>query len=418
MPIDSGLNIVCIGGGTGLSTLLRGINRHSQRAGGKKAGAPSLDLSKLTAVVSVADDGGSSGKLRDEYDVLPPGDIRNCLLALADEEQEKFMSRLFSYRFEEGKGEYSSLGGHSLGNIILTALAEMNGGDFRLAIQEASRLLRVRGVILPPTLDRVVLCAMLEDGSVVEGESKIAERENRRPIMRVFFRAGNGKSRVSPPEPYKCRPVDEALEAIDEADAIILGPGSLYTSIIPNLLVEGIPRAIRRSKALKIYISNIMTEPGETDNYTLSMHVQAIHDHADFELDYVVANNQNVGEDLQKRYAREILVGQYESVKNQIQETIRDLDVGMHDKGLHLDKLNELSRKLKVLSDEVARIEGSQNIQVKIDSDSPSLQGIKIKDISMISEMEITEHGTKKRVARHDPDKLSQALIELLTNRS
>jgi uncharacterized cofD-like protein len=259
---------------------------------------------------------------------------------------------------------------------------------------------------------------MLEDGSVVEGESKIAERENRRPIMRVFFRAGNGKSKASPPEPYKCRPLDEALEAIDEADAIILGPGSLYTSIIPNLLVEGIPRAIRRSKALKIYISNIMTEPGETDNYTLSMHVQAIHDHADFELDYVVANNQDVGEDLQKRYAREILVGQYESVKNQIQETIRDLDVGMHDKGLHLDKLNELSRKLKVLSDEVARIEGSQNIQVKIDPDSPALQGIKIKDISMISEMEITEHGTKKRVARHDPDKLSQALIELLTNRS
>ena len=416
MAKDSGLNIVCIGGGTGLSTLLRGINQHSLRIG-KKAKAVSLNLSNLTAIVSVADDGGSSGKLRDEYDVLPPGDIRNCLVALADEEQEEFMSRLFNHRFENGNNDYASLAGHSLGNIILTALTEMSGGDFRLAIQEASHLLRVRGVILPPTLDKVDLCAMLEDGSVVEGESKIAERENRQAITRVFFKAANGKDNDSIPQPYKCRPLDEALEAIDEADAIILGPGSLYTSIIPNLLVDGIPRAIKRSRALKIYISNIMTEPGESDNYTLSMHIEAINDHSDFQLDYALANNQDVGEDLQKRYAREILVGQYDSVKGQIEETLRDLDLGMHDKGLHLDKLNELSRKLKVLSEEVAQIERTRNIQVQVDHDSPALRGITVKEISMISEDEITLDGEKIKVARHDPNKLVQALAELLPDR-
>jgi uncharacterized cofD-like protein len=235
-----GYRIVAIGGGTGLSTLLRGLKEYT---------------ANLTAVVTVADDGGSSGRLRQELGVLPPGDIRNCLVALAD--NESTMAELFQYRFNEGDG----LTGHSFGNLFLAAMCGI-AGDFDRAIKESSRVLAIKGRVLPSTLANVALEATLADGSVVCGESAISHTAT--PIVSVRLIPGD------------CEPLDEAIEAILGADAIILGPGSLYTSVMPNLLVPGIAEAIEHSMAFKIYVCNIMTQPGETDGMTAADHVRAL----------------------------------------------------------------------------------------------------------------------------------------------
>jgi len=215
-----GQKLVCIGGGTGLSTLLRGLREYVTD---RMPMYEVIDLDKLSAIVSVADDGGSSGRLIDEFSILPPGDIRNCMVALANESE--LMTKLFRFRFKSD----GSLGGHSLGNILLTALTQMNDGNFPKAIEVASKVLSIRGRILPVSLDSSVLCAELADGTVVEGESAIPKRTNRQPIRRIFLRRRNGS------EPTPCRAYEEAVKAILQADAIIMGPGSLYTSVMPNL---------------------------------------------------------------------------------------------------------------------------------------------------------------------------------------
>ena len=238
--LDRGYRIVAIGGGTGLSTLLRGLKEYT---------------SNLTAIVTVTDDGGSSGRLRHELGVLPPGDIRNCLVALADDESK--MAELFQYRFNEGDG----LSGHSFGNLFLAAMCGI-AGDFDRAIKESSRVLAIKGRVLPSTLANVSLEATLADGSVVRGETQISQ--TRSPIVSLRL------------IPDRCEPLDEAIEAILAADAIILGPGSLYTSVMPNLLVPGIAEAIERSMAFKIYVCNIMTQPGETDGMTAADHARAL----------------------------------------------------------------------------------------------------------------------------------------------
>ena len=238
--LDRGYRIVAIGGGTGLSTLLRGLKEYT---------------SNLTAIVTVADDGGSSGRLRHELGVLPPGDIRNCLVALAD--NESTMAELFQYRFNEGDG----LSGHSFGNLFIAAMCGI-AGDFDRAIKESSRVLAIKGRVLPSTLANVTLEATLADGSVVRGETTISQ--SRSPIESVRL------------IPDRCEPLDEAIEAILAADAIILGPGSLYTSVMPNLLVPGIAEAIEHSMAFKIYVCNIMTQPGETDRMSAADHVHAL----------------------------------------------------------------------------------------------------------------------------------------------
>jgi uncharacterized cofD-like protein len=238
-----GPKIVVIGGGTGLSTMLRGLKAYT---------------SNITAIVTVADDGGGSGVLRETLGMLPPGDIRNCILALAD--TEPVMEELLQYRFTDGM-----LKGQSFGNLFLAA---MNGtsDNFEEAIKKMSDVLAVTGQVLPVTLDDIRLFGELENGVIIEGESKISKREEYKdvPIKRVFF------------EPAGAKPLTEALNAIDEADAVILGPGSLYTSIEPNLLVGGIVKHIEDSRALKIYVSNIMTQPGETLGYTASDHIAAL----------------------------------------------------------------------------------------------------------------------------------------------
>lgn len=280
--LKSPLRIVSIGGGTGLSTLLSGLKKHARGAQERPgAGSPVVEI---TAVVTVTDDGGSSGRLRRDFDILPPGDIRNCMTALS--EDEDLLSQLFQYRFAGGRG----LKGHSFGNLFLTALHQITG-DFAHAVKLSSEILAIRGRIFPATSSNVTLEAVLADGCVVRGESKISK--SRRPIEEVRLRPGD------------CDPLPEVLEAIAVADLITVGPGSLYTSIIPNLLVKGIPKAIQESPALKAYFVNLMWQPGETINFAASQHVDAIHKHAGQNIiDCVVLNSAAIPLALQRRYAR------------------------------------------------------------------------------------------------------------------
>jgi len=237
------------------------------------------------AVVTVSDDGGSSGRLRREFDVLPPGDIRNCLVALS--EDEALLSRLFQYRFESGRG----LKGHSFGNLFLTALTHITG-DFPDAVRECSDVLAIKGKIFPATASSVSLEAILEDGRRVQGETRISK--SRRRIETVRLR------------PRRCRPLPDTLAAIADADLITLGPGSLFTSVIPNLLVTGIADAIRRSPAVKAYFVNLMWQPGETTSFTASDHIAALHRHAGGKLlDYAVLNTREIQPTLRRRYARQ-----------------------------------------------------------------------------------------------------------------
>src|ERR1700676_2456537 len=269
------LRIVAIGGGTGLSTLLHGLKRYAH---------PSRDLD-ITAVVTVTDDGGSSGRLRREFDVLPPGDIRNCLVALS--EDEALLSKLFQYRFAEGRG----LKGHSFGNLFLTALTNLTG-DFARAVKLSSEVLASLGRIYPSTDANVMLEAELENGRVIAGETKISKSRAR--IKRIRMR------------PRVCKPLPETLEAIEQADLITMGPGSLFTSVIPNVLVRGIPEAIRRSHALRAYFVNLMWQPVETIGFLASDHVAAINRHAGFNLfDVVAVNTRSISARQRRKYAAE-----------------------------------------------------------------------------------------------------------------
>lgn len=261
--------IVVMGGGTGLSVMLRGLKEKP------------LDI---TAIVTVADDGGSSGILRNELQMPPPGDIRNVLTALAD--VEPLLSDMLSYRFSAGSG----LAGHSLGNLILAAITDISG-DFVTAVRELSRVFAVRGRVLPAAGQAVVLHAEMEDGSIITGESKIPEAQGK--IKRIFL------------EPKEVEPLPEAVEAIRDADAILIGPGSLYTSIIPNLLVPKLAEAVlENTEAIKIFVCNVMTQPGETDDYSVSDHLQAVYDHVGHHLfDYVIVNDGEIPPQVQDFYA-------------------------------------------------------------------------------------------------------------------
>ena len=287
MSKDSDLRIVSIGGGNGLSVLLHGLKRYP------------VDI---TAVVTVSDDGGSSGRLRREFDVLPPGDIRNCMVALS--EDEALLSRLFQYRFSAGRG----LKGHSFGNLFLTAMTHVVG-NFSEAVKTSSEVLKIAGRIYPSTETNVTLEAVLENGAIVRGETQISR--SRRSIESIRL------------DPRGCPPLPATLEAIAEADLITFGPGSLFTSVIPNLLVEGIASAIQRSRALKAYVVNLMWQPGETMHFTASDHVRAIEKHAGGRLlDFALINTQPIRPALRKRYARQ----QALPVENDL-ERIREMGI-------------------------------------------------------------------------------------------
>ena len=271
--LNRGPKVVVIGGGTGLSTILKGLKNITNN---------------LTAVVTVGDDGGSSGRLRDEFGVLPPGDIRNCIAALGDE--DALINELFQYRFKKGTG----LEGHSFGNLFLSVLCEITGDMFS-AVKESSKVLSIRGRVLPSTLDDMRLVAQMEDGRIIQGESNIPEAGGR--IKRLFC------------EPENPKALKEVIDAIKSADIILMGPGSLYTSVIPNLLIDEISKTISKSKAHKAYICNVMTQPGETDGYTVSDHVKAILKHAKYDniIDTVFINNE-LPENLAEKYE---LAGSY-----------------------------------------------------------------------------------------------------------
>src|SRR5437868_6503972 len=275
---ERGLKLVAIGGGTGLSTVLSGLK---QLVGDHVRGG--LWLESLSAIVTVSDDGGSSGRLREELQMLPPGDIRNCMVALS--EDSTLLSRLFRYRFR-GSGE---LGGHSFGNLFLAALTEVTG-DFVEAVRLSSEVLASKGRIYPATLNDVRLVAELEDGEEVRGETRITA--SRSPIRRLRL------------EPEQCLPLPEALAAIRAADVITVGPGSLYTSILPNLLVSRVADCIGRSPAVKIFICNLMTQPGETDGYTARRHVEVVKRYApEIGFDFLLVNDRRVSAEQAMAYA-------------------------------------------------------------------------------------------------------------------
>ncbi len=265
--LEKGPKMVVIGGGTGLSTLLHGMKEYT---------------TNISAIVTVADDGGSSGRIRKDFGILPPGDIRNCLVALAD--AEPLMGKLFQFRFEEG-GELS---GHSFGNLFIAAMTRVTG-DFDAAIKESSKVLAIRGRVLPSTLDKVTLVAEHADGTETCGESKIPLAGS--PIRRIRL------------NPVNCRPSTEAIDAIRKADAIVLGPGSLYTSIMPNLLIGRVYQEIAASKAIKIYVCNVMTQKGETDDYKASDHLRAIIEHTSPGIiDYCIINTAKIPEEMLIKY--------------------------------------------------------------------------------------------------------------------
>lgn len=268
-----GPKIVVIGGGTGLSTMLRGLKYYT---------------SNITAIVTVGDDGGGSGKLREDLGMLPPGDIRNCILALAD--TEPIMKELLQYRFKDGR-----LKNQSFGNLFLAAMAGISD-NFEDAVQKMSSVLAVVGKVLPVTLDDMQLKAVLKNGNVIKGESQIPNEAIKQKSAIEFLML----------EPENATPLKEALDAIKEADAIVMGPGSLYTSVIPNLLVNKISSAIRKSSAYKVYISNIMTQPGETDGFTASDHLKIIQKYGGKDIvECVIANCGNISDELKEKYNKE-----------------------------------------------------------------------------------------------------------------
>lgn len=313
--LGKGPAITVVGGGHGLSVLLRGIKQAT---------------SNVTAVVTVADDGGSSGRLRQDLGMIPPGDLRNCLVALAD--TEPLMEKLFQHRFEGS----SELSGHSFGNLFIAAMTQVTG-DVETALKESSKVLAVKGQVLPASKEFVRLDAIMEDGTVVCGESQIPEAHKKIHRVKLY--------------PEHAEAVQSSLDAIRNAEAIVLGPGSLYTSVIPNLLVEGIGDAICRSKAVKIYICNVMTQPGETDGYTASMHVKAIMDHAGRNaVDYVIVNSTPVPEDLKRKYAE---TGAYPVVVDD--DALNQLGVGIIKADLITSK-DAIHHDPKKLCDSVMRV--------------------------------------------------------------
>ena len=318
-----GQQLVAIGGGTGLSTLLAGLK---QLVGKRNEG---LWLESLSAIVTVSDDGGSSGRLREELQMLPPGDIRNCMIALS--EDSSLLSRLFRYRFR-GDGE---LGGHSFGNLFLAALSEVTG-DFTEAVRLSSEVLASKGHIYPATISDVRLVAELEDGTVVRGETQISA--SRAPIRRLLL------------EPEQCLPLPEVLKAIRMADVITVGPGSLYTSILPNLLVSRVAHAIGESRTTKIFVSNLMTQPGETDGYTARQHIETVKKYApEIHFDFVVVNDRRISDEQAERYAAE------DAYQIGIDDDVMDTVLDRSTKVIRADLLDE-GEKVRHNSDRLARV--------------------------------------------------------------
>jgi uncharacterized cofD-like protein len=285
-PQSTSLRVVAIGGGTGLSTLLRGLKQYVASPASTPAGRlEEKQISDLAAVVTVTDDGGSSGRLRKDFNILPPGDLRNCMVALSEDEQ--LITRLFRHRFRGGEG----LEGHSFGNLFVAALAEITG-DFAQAIKLSSQVLATRGHIYPATVANVALRAQMDDGTIVDGETNITASKRRITQLSLV--------------PAEAESLPETLEALERADLITIGPGSLYTSLITNLLVKGIPEALAAARGTRVFICNLMTQANESLDLTASQHIERIYEHAGSAIfDYALVNTAPVSEQLRSKYASE-----------------------------------------------------------------------------------------------------------------
>ncbi len=321
------LKILAIGGGTGLPIALEGLKTYSEN---------------LTAIVTVTDSGRSSGVIREQYGILPPGDVRNCLVALSEtEEQEKDLYQLFQYRFNKG-----SLNGMSLGNLLMAALTDITG-SFDQAIKKASKILTIKGKVLPSTLTSTHICAELKDGTVVEEELNV-RAPRKAPIERVFLKSND----------VECLP--EAISEIEKADIIVIGPGSLYTSVISNLLVGGIKDALQRTKAVKIYLCNIVTQPGQTDNYTASDHIKAIIKYlGEGVLDYVLVNNNFPREEIIEKYRKgdaDIVALDENLEKNNVAIEVTDLIENIEQKRVLWEKQDLIRHDPEKLADSICRV--------------------------------------------------------------
>ncbi len=321
------LKILAIGGGTGLPIALEGLKTYSEN---------------LTAIVTVTDSGRSSGVIREQYGILPPGDVRNCLVALSEtEEQEKDLYQLFQYRFNKG-----SLNGMSLGNLLMTALTDMTG-SFDQAIKKASKILTIKGKVLPSTLTSTHICAELKDGSIIEEEFNV-RAPRKAPIERVFLKSND----------VECLP--DAISEIEKADIIVIGPGSLYTSVISNLLVGGIKNALQNTKAVKIYLCNIVTQPGQTDNYTASDHIKAVIKYlGEGVLDYVLVNNNFPRKEIIEKYRKEdadIVALDENLEKNNVAVEVADLIENIEQKRVLWEKQDLIRHDPEKLADSICRI--------------------------------------------------------------
>jgi uncharacterized cofD-like protein len=363
----------------------------------------------VTAIVSFSDDGGSSGRLVREYDTLPPGDLRNCMLALADPQWLPLMTQFFDHRFSAGESE--TLAGHSAGNLLILALSRLHEGDVRKAILDLSRLLGIQGKITFPTLAPAVLCAELADGTVVVGESTIPLRSNPGPIACVFL-ARRGDPAPRPGQAPDLPAMPEALQAIADADAIVLGPGSLYSSVISNLLVPEVAAAVRAAGGVRIYIANLMVEPGETDGYTVADHVEAIRRHGDVELDYVIANKTPIDPRSARRYAIERLEREIEVIKRALDEAgaygATTLDpAALAQRVAHMHSLLEGVSDPSADRGQVIRRNGERD-----------LGGAKLVEVDALRQEDFPERDAVKQVLRHDPEKVLAAILAILAERS
>lgn len=396
------LKLVCIGGGTGLSALLSGIRKYSHA---NQRELPIVDMDRLAAVVSVSDDGGSTGRLIDEFDVLPPGDVRKLLVSLS--EADELVASLFEYRFS-GNGD---LGGHTVGNILLTALIDQNGGSFPKAILAASKLLSVRGQIIPASLQGNVLCAELTDGEVIRGQSSIPARQNREMIRRIFIEPRQNGDQTEDPGSIECVANADAVEAIYNSDAIIVGPGSLYTSIMPNLVYGQIAEAICRSNAVKIYVCNIMSQPGETDGYSVSDHIRAIQNHVDISLDYVVVNNGLAPENVIQNYVQKQLLNQFSRIQVYVDEGASMVEERF---GKAIGSMANLTKNISQISEEILQMADPSRVQVLYDLETDDLQGAKVIKADIFREMMVVENGVELNVIRHNPQRLATTLFDML----
>ena len=400
--VSKPLKLTCIGGGTGLSALLSGIKRYSYTG---RSGMSIVNMDELSAIVSVSDDGGSTGRLIDEFDVLPPGDVRKLLVSLS--EADELVARLFEYRFS-GNGD---LGGHTVGNILLTALIDQNEGSFPRAILAASKLLAVRGRIIPASLQGNVLCAELTDGEIIRGQSSIPVRQNRELIKRIFLEPRQNGDRIAGSDSIECVANVDAVEAISNSDAIIVGPGSLYTSILPNLAYEEIAEAVSRSNAVKIYVCNVMSQPGETDGYSVSDHIGAIQDHANISLDYVVVNNGLAPEHVILNYVQKQLLNQFSRIQVFVDEGALMVQEQF---GQAIGAMGSLTKNISQISEEILHMSDPSRVQVLYDPEIDDLRGGKVVEADIIREIMVIENGVELNVIRHDPQGLAKILFETL----